>query len=143
MGNIAVVDAGPLIALFDNSDKYHCQVKQILEKYRCEDKGKLITTWPVITEVSYMLKEHVHLESQLDFLKWIVLGGTEIFNLTKENLSRIVELQKKYSNLSMDFADATIVVTAESLRTPKVFSIDKEFLIYRILGSKHFENLMR
>jgi len=139
---MAIADAGPLIALFDNSDKYHQKVKHRLQEYRCNLQGKLITTWPVVTEATYLLKEHVHLQAQLDLLKWIALDGLEIFDLTREHLYRIIELQEKYRDLPMDFADATLVITAESLDINKIFSVDKDFSIYRITGKKHFENLM-
>lgn len=142
MENIAVIDAGPLIALFDKSDKYHQKVKSKLKDYRSDIHGKLITTWPIITEVAYLLKEHVHLQAQLDFLHWITLGGLEIFGLERDHLFKIIDLQKKYSNLPMDFADATLVIAAENLDISKVFSLDKEFSIYRILDKRRFENLM-
>lgn len=142
MENIAVIDAGPLIALFDKSDTYHQKVKHRLEEYRKHIHGKLLTTWPIITEATYILKAHVHLEAQLDFLKWITLGGLEMFDLTRGHLSRIIELQKKYFNLPMDFADASLLIAAETLDITKIFSIDKDFSIYRILGKKHLENLM-
>ncbi|MFH0790957.1 MAG: PIN domain-containing protein [Candidatus Omnitrophota bacterium] len=143
MKNIAVIDAGPLIALFDKSDAYHQRVRHRLEEYRKDAHGRLITTWPIITEVTYILKAHVHLEAQLDFLKWIIIGGLEMFDLNREHLSRIIELQKKYSNLPMDFADATLLIGAEVLDITKVFSLDKDFLIYRVLGKRHLENLMK
>lgn len=143
MENIAVIDAGPLIALFDKSDAYHQKVKYRLEEYRKDVHGRLITTWPIITEVTYILKAHVHLEAQLDFLKWIIMGGLEMFDLTREHLSRIIELQKKYSDLPMDFADAALLVGAEILSITKIFSLDKDFSIYRMLGKRHMENLIR
>lgn len=143
MEDIAITDAGPLIALFDKSDKYHQKTKCRLEQYRQEVQGRLITTWPIITEVAYLLKEHVHLQSQLDFLKWITLGGLEIFDLTRAHLFRVIELQKKYSNLSMDFADATLLIAAETLDINKVFSLDKDFSIYYMVSKRHLENLMR
>lgn len=142
MENIAITDAGPLIALFDNSDKQHKKTKNRLEKYRQGHKGRLITTWPVITEVTHILREHVHIEAQLDFLRWISLGGLEMFDLRRENLSRIIELQRKYFNLPMDFADASLLIAAETLDITTVFSLDKDFSIYRISGKKHLENLM-
>ena len=143
MENIAVVDAGPLIALFDKSDKYHQKAKRRLEEYRRDTQGKFVTTWSIVTEVSYILSGHVHFQAQLNFLEWITLGGLEIFDLKREHLPRIIELQNKYSNLPMDFADATLIITAESLNINKVFSIDKDFAIYRIPGRKHLENLMK
>ena len=93
--------------------------------------------------MTYLLKEHVHLQAQLDFLKWTHLGGLEIFELEREHLSRIIELQGQYSNLSMDFADATLLIVSECLNISKVFSIDKDFSIYRVLDKKRFENLMK
>lgn len=143
MENIAAIDAGSLIALFDKSDTYHQKTKHKLEEYRKHAHGKLITTWPIITEVTYILEAHVHLEAQLDFLKWITIGGIEMFDLQKNHLSKIIELQKKYSDFPMDFADATLLIVAESLDINKVFSIDKDFSVYRVLGKKHLENLMK
>jgi hypothetical protein len=141
--NLSLIDAGPLIALFDKSDRYHQKTKNRLKKYRQDVRGRLITTWPVVTEVTYILRGHVHLKAQLDFLKWINLGGLEIFNLNREHLSKIIELQKKYSHLPMDFADATLIIVAETLGINSIFNIDKDFSIYRILGKKQLENLLR
>lgn len=143
MENIAVIDAGPLIALFDKSDTYHQKVKHRLEEYRKYTHGGFITTWPIITEVTYILGEHVYFDAQIDFLKWITLGGLEIFELRREHLSRIIELQEKYSNIPMDFADASLLIGAEVLDITKVFSLDKDFSIYRLLGKRHIENLIK
>ena len=38
----------------------------------------------------------------------------------------------------MDFADATLVVLAEELDTDLVFTVDRDFNVYRIRGRKHF-----
>ena len=44
-----------------------------------------------------------------------------------------------YEDLPMDYADATLVVLAEELRTNVVFSTDRrDFEIYRIGGRKRF-----
>lgn len=142
MENIAIIDAGPLIALFDGSDKYHQKTKDRLEQYRKDTRGRLITTWSIITETAYILKTHVHLRAQLDFLEWISLDGLEIFELQKGQLSKIIGLQNKYSDLPMDFADAILIIAAETLNISKVFSLDKDFSIYRILGKKRLENLL-
>ena len=142
MKNIAIVDAGPLIALFDSSDQYHPKAKERLAAYRKEG-GSLISTWPVVTEVAHLLKKKVHFEAEMDFLKWISMGGAELFELERNDLHHIVELQSKYSDLSMDFADATLVLVAERLAIDKIFSFDKDFSIYRIPIKKHFHNLMK
>ena len=142
MKNTAIVDAGPLIALFDSSDHHHLKTKERLAVYR-EGGGTLVSTWPVVAEVAHLLKKKVHFEAEMDFLRWISMGGTELFELERNDLHHIVELQSKYSDLSMDFADATLVLVAERLNIDKIFSFDKDFSIYRIPIKKHFHNLMK
>lgn len=142
MQNIAIVDAGPLIALFDKSDKFHGKAEACLDTYRSKHHGRLITTWPVIGEVAHMLADHVHLQAELDFFTWIIEGGLEIFPFGVEHLPQVIELQDKYSDIPMDFADATLVIIAQEIKTDKVFTVDDDFLIYRILGKKHFKNLL-
>ncbi len=46
-----LIDAGPIIALFDSSDKYHNQVVDLIK----QESFHLISTWPVLTEASHML----------------------------------------------------------------------------------------
>ena len=60
-----LIDSGPLIALFDGSDKYHSKVVEFLKTF----KGELVTSWSVVTEVSHMLD--FNLRVQIDFLKWV------------------------------------------------------------------------
>jgi len=63
-----LVDAGPLIALFDASDQHHKRV--ISQVKRFDDV--LVSTWPVVTEVHHMLDFNV--QAQLNFMEWISLG---------------------------------------------------------------------
>ena len=46
-------------------------------------------------------------------------------------LLRETELIKKYKNVPMDFADATIVAFAEESKIYDIFTLDKDFSIYR------------
>jgi len=133
--NIAIIDAGPFIALFDRSDKYHLKVRSFLEGFH----GQLVTSWAVITEVTHMLDFHVH--AQTDFLTWIQEGGVTIFDLGTGQGGRIIQLMEKYADLPMDLADATLVVIAEVMNIEKVISIDRDFSLYKIEGRKYFKNL--
>ena len=64
-----LIDAGPLIALFDRSDAHHDGVREFIRDLHAQ----LVTTWPVVTEVSYMLDFDVR--AQVDFLRWISSDG--------------------------------------------------------------------
>jgi hypothetical protein len=45
---------------------------------------------------------------------------------------------KQYADLPMDLADATLVALAERLKIQTIFTIDRDFHIYRPLGLDHF-----
>jgi predicted nucleic acid-binding protein len=93
-----LIDAGPLIALFDKDDRYHHPVKEFLKSY----SGRLYTSWAVITEVLYMLDFDIR--AQIDFLTWIQRDALEITPLTKECIARVISLSQKYADVPMDFA---------------------------------------
>lgn len=45
---------------------------------------------------------------------------------------------ERYSDIPMDFADALIVATADSLNVQTVFTIDKHFYAYRTANGGAF-----
>ena len=45
---------------------------------------------------------------------------------------RLIELTSEYSDLPMDFADATLVITAEKTGIREIISLDKNFDVYRL-----------
>jgi len=132
-----LVDSGPLIALFDGSDKYHSDVKTYLQTFQ----GILVTTWAVLTEVSHMLD--FNLNVQLDFLKWIELGGLEVYEIPQDEIGNIREMMTKYTNVPMDLADATLMFVAHMKNIKEILSIDSDFDIYRTLKSGFLDNVLR
>jgi len=130
-----LIDAGPIIALFNKNDKYHNKIKEFLMGY----KGLLLSTWPVITEVSHMLDFRVH--TQIDFLTWVNLGGIRIENINNKDIARIIELSKKYSDVPMDLADASLVVLSERKKIKEIITIDSDYYIYRTINKEMIENI--
>jgi uncharacterized protein len=130
-----LVDAGPLIALFDKDDRYHEAIRGLLRNL----DGRLITTWPVVTETSHLLGFDAR--AQLDFFRWVAAGGVVVHEVSQEALGRIIELVEKYGDRPMDLADATLVVAAEALGIQEIVSIDRDFEFYRIAGRARFVNL--
>jgi len=130
-----LIDAGPLIALFDKDDNYHDSIKSFLESYN----GVLYTSWPVITEVLHMLNFNVNV--QIDFLKWIKMGALDIIQLSQSHISRIIELSEKYSDIPMDFADATLIIISEIKNIDDIISIDSDFYIYKNVRNEYLKNV--
>ena len=130
----SLVDSGPLAALFNKGDKFH---KSAINVIKTTDV-KLYTTWPVITEVAYLLGSNRLIVE--DFLKWIYEGGLLIFDITHSDLNRIIELTVKYSDVPMDFADASLVAISERESLNNIFTFDNDFYIYRH-KNKSFNNI--
>jgi predicted nucleic acid-binding protein len=135
MLNTVLVDAGPLIALFDKDDKYHVKIKEFITGKRY----KFITTIAVLTEVSHMLDFNINV--QIDFFEWVMKKGVVLFDIKQEDIPRIVALTRKYADRPMDFAGATLVVAAEKTGIKKIISIDADFDIYRLPGKVKIKNL--
>lgn len=132
-----LIDAGPIISLFNKNDKYHVKIKELLKNYR----GTLLSTWPVVTEVSHMLDFNV--QTQIDFLTWVNLGGITIQNIENEDISRIIELSKKYSDLPMDLADASLVVLSEKKNIKEIITIDSDYYVYRTIQKEMITNIFK
>ena len=125
MKNI-LIDAGPLIALFDKRDKYHSSILSFLPQI----KDRLITTWPVIAEVCHMLSFSV--SCQLDFLTWCERGGLKIEGIAETDMKRLIALTRKYDNVPMDLADATLMILSERLEIPEIISIDEKEMVRNV-----------
>ncbi|GHT96983.1 pilus biogenesis protein [Spirochaetia bacterium] len=135
MQNTILIDAGPLIALFDRDDNYHKRVVDFIK----DSHWQFVTTTAVLTEVSYMLNFNVN--AQLDFFEWLVLKGVTLFELEQYDMARVIYLTKQYRDLPMDFADATLVIAAENMGIRAIISIDSDFDIYRLPGKILIHNI--
>lgn len=132
-----LIDAGPIIALFDKDDSYHEKVLNFIK-----DKGfRFVTTTAVVTEVSHMLDFNVNV--QIQFLEWIKNDGIQLYEVKQKDIVEIIELTKKYKDRPMDFADATLVIAAKRTGIKKIISIDSDFDIYRLPGKELIENIFK
>jgi len=132
-----LIDSGPLIALFDGSDKHHLKVVEFLKTF----KGELITSWSVITEVSHMLD--FNLRVQIDFLKWVELGALTLYEISQNDIAHIRAMMEKYSDIPMDLADVSLMYIADRENIKNIISIDSDFDIYRTIKKLHLNNLLR
>ena len=134
-----LADTGFFIALGNNGDRYHSRAIQVISTLR----EPLITTYPVITETSYLLARDAGLAVQFEFLTEVANGTFPVFDFQRQHLSRMVELMRRYVNLPMDLADASLVVLAEHLGHGRILTCDRrDFNIYRWNNTNSFENLL-
>jgi uncharacterized protein len=58
-------------------------------------------------------------------------------------MQHLIKLMKKYDDLPMDLADASLVILAEELGHGRILSTDmRDFKIYRLKNHKPFQNLL-
>lgn len=128
-----VLDAGPLIALFDGSDKHHERAVAFIR----DTPQPLITHVAVLAEACWVLDFSV--DAQLDCLRW-ANQALRIDDGTARDLPRICAILGKYRDLPADFADAALVALCERLNCFDVASVDREFTIYRSASRRAFRN---
>lgn len=88
----------------------------------------------MLAELFHILEPHEHAAA------WRLLrsGAVVVLPIGDEDLPDIEELMQKYRDRPMDFADATLVRLARRERTKTVFTVDDDFLVYRIDGRQRF-----
>jgi predicted nucleic acid-binding protein len=135
----ALADSGPLVALFDPRDAHHERCRAFLRDF----KGRLITTWEVLTEALALLS----VAQQKALLGWLEAGvksrllRVECTALDDVGLAR--SLIDKYRDLPMDFADASLYLVALRSGVEQIVTLDRrDFAAYRLPAKKRFVNLL-
>lgn len=128
-----IIDTGPWIALIDKSETMHASCVEWFRTY----KGTLYLTEAVFTEVLYLL--NFSFKAQAAAFDFILQSINTLVPADFESLEKTKILMKKYYDLPMDYADATIVCLASATGISNIFTLDqKDFSIYRMDGNKTF-----
>jgi uncharacterized protein len=136
---VIIGDTGFWLALANRKDRYHLQATQAL----AELGEPLISTWPVVTETCHLLASRLGPDAVIRFVRSAKQGAFELFALDRSHLPRIEKLMKKYRDLPMDLADASLVILAEELGAGRILSTDqRDFRTYRWKNRKPFRNLL-
>jgi predicted nucleic acid-binding protein len=130
---IAILDTGPWVALIDRSESRHTECVQWLKKFA----GRLYSTEAVLSEVLYIL--NFSIKAQCAALDFVLESVVEIVPPNIESLKKAKNLMKKYADLPMDYADATLVCLAAETKIKNMVTFDKkDFAIYKLPQKKIF-----
>ena len=124
----ALVDSGPLLALFNAGDHWHGRV---LDWLAAHPETRLVSTWPVLTEVCALLARCIHNEAAIDFLRWVQRGAMEIDSPEAGSLPAVWAISDRFASLPFDLADASVAEAAGRRRIRHVLSVDADFIVYR------------
>ena len=134
-----IADTGFLYAIANRADKYHKNAVELISQLT---EG-LVTTWPVVTETSHLLLQRMGTLAHAKFIDNIFEGSIKIQNLPDDSIEQIPKLIKKYSDLPMDLADASLVLLADLLGSGRIASTDtRDFKTYRWKNHKPFQNVL-
>lgn len=131
-----LIDTGAILALLDESDRWHKVCSATFRKLPLP----LLTSEAALTETFHLIKR---VRTEVDAV-WTQLRSGTIQLATIEN-SELPELEKlvnRYRDRPMDFADATLVHLAEREEIQAIFTVDQDdFAIYRIGRKRKFHIL--
>lgn len=130
-----IIDTSFILALVDQKDSLHKKAKAAAEKYSSRE---WITTWPVLTELNHLLPSRF-------FLQLLQLQQEELFSifpLEEEDLTRLIQLGKKYLDHQIDLADLSLIILAEEIGHGEILTCDKkDFSFLRWERNRPFVNL--
>ena len=133
MAGELLLDTGALVSILDRSQREHQAFADFFRNWSDE----VVTTEAVVTESTHLLARVRG--GYIACLDFVLSGGAVLVPLSQGALRRSRELMARYADCPMDFADATLVVLAEDLKTTKILTADrKDFSIYRIAGRRRF-----
>ncbi len=101
----------------------------------------LASTWPCITEASYLLG----LPQRYACLRWVGAGGLNVYPFDQATLETMVAWMRCYTEApltQMDLADASLVCLAEETGVTRIMTLDvRNFSRYRLPDGRSFEIL--
>jgi len=129
----AILDTGPWVALIDRSESKHADCVHWLKNF----SGRLYSTQTVLTEVLYIL--NFSITAQCAALNFVLESVVEIVPSNIESIQKTKNLMKKYADLPMDYADATLVCLATETGIQNIATLDqRDFAIYKLPRKQKF-----
>lgn len=135
-----LADSGFWVALGNRRDRHHAAAQAALQRW---SKEGFVSTWPVLTEVTHLLAARANVGQAVAFVDAVARGACAIPDPPEDALHRAHALMRRYRDLPMDLADASLVILAEELGEGRILSTDlRDFDGYRWKNTQPFTNLL-
>jgi len=129
-----LLDTGALVSLLDRSQARHLEFVRYFEQW----EGTVLSTEAVLTEATHLLSRVP--SGAAACVEFFIRGGAVLVPTSCETLEMCHTLMEKYADLPMDYADATLVVLAQELRTNLILTTDRrDFSVYRLASGDGFD----
>jgi predicted nucleic acid-binding protein len=135
-----LIDASALVAVFGHAQREAERYQDLLHLAELQN-WSLSTTWPCVTEASYLVPP----PNRLAMLEWLGRGGVAVYPFDQQDLLGFIGLMKRYTEpprTEMDLADASLVWLAEETGVTRIMTTDRrDFARYRLADGRAFEIL--
>ncbi|MFE1747967.1 type II toxin-antitoxin system VapC family toxin [Coleofasciculus sp. H7-2] len=121
-------DAGVLLCLVDRTQPQHNAYRGAVMRLA----KPLVTTWSCLTEAMYLALHRGGWVMQKQLGQLLMDKLLTIYEIQENEYTRLFVLMEQYRDRPMDLADATLVLTAEKTGYRQIFTLDSDFLFYRI-----------
>ncbi len=115
-----LLDTGGLVSILDRGQPEHAACLKVFEKW----SRPVLTTEAVITEATHLLGDLTGGVSAV--LRLVLDGGAVLVPGSEEALRRADDLVRRYADLPLDYADATLVVLAEEVKSEHILTLDRK-----------------
>ena len=136
---LALIDAGPLVALFDPASIPHRHYLGLIDAGR--NSLRLHTTWPCVVEAAHFLSA----PKRWAMLKWLGDCSITVYPFDQADLLAMLPLMERYTEpprTDMDLADASLLWVAGESKIRTILTIDvRDFYRYRLPNGARFEVL--
>lgn len=119
-----VLDAGALYVQANRADPLHDAVVRTIDA----EPGALITSEAAAQEADYLIGSRLGLDAELAFLTDLASGAFEVACLDLAARAEVERVARRYRDLRLGLADATLVVLAGRYRTTRVASVNLHHL---------------
>jgi predicted nucleic acid-binding protein len=89
----------------------------------------------VIPEACYLLNTYLGQSAEITFINSIINKELTIAHFIAVDLTRCIELLKKYDKLNLGFVDASIIAVSERLKIKKILTTDRRH--FSVIRPKH------
>ncbi len=133
-----LLDTSGLLSAIDESQRHHTACAEILS----EAVPPLLLSPFVLAELDYLLATQVDGQAQLALVDEVARGVYRLEPFSADDVAAAGDIMRRYSNLPIGLADASIVVLAERHGTRDVLTLDeRHFRTLRAPGGKRFRVL--
>jgi predicted nucleic acid-binding protein len=116
-----LLDAGALYAQADRADPHHAPVAEILRA----EREPLVASAFAVAEADYLILTRLGIGVEFAFVEDLAHGTFGVECLSRQELGLALTVIRRYRDLALGLADASLVVLAQRFRTRRLLTFDE------------------